>query len=122
VRQRFLALLWQGDLTPAEIVARLNLPPRRLRTLLASGPFRNALKLMRTVERSRQEIILTRTWADAIARLTELAKGEGETARKACLDLLALRRETDQADLTPPPQSESGGFAARGRDRGTHQW
>lgn len=107
-RTRLLTLLWEGRLTPPEICTALKITPRRLGELVAHRSFRRAVKGIETLGVYRRDLGLTRAAHVAVESLLSLACGAGETARKACLDLLRLRADYMPADQAHAalPQSD----------------
>ena len=94
-------------LSPQEIMERLDVCPARLRKMLAGKNL--ATRLAAEAELARQ-IVRHRTAADVhvmAGKLREIAFGEkSETARKACLALLAEGLGCDAAE-PPAPAAEA---------------
>ena len=96
--QELYEMLLDEDLSPEKIVARLNVRPSRLRQLLASKRLAARLKAVETVaDRKAVHTFISRI-ARAAGRLVKLVEsGRPETARKACLDVIATARQVHKS-------------------------
>jgi hypothetical protein len=101
-RRKLLRLLAEGDMTAAEIFSRLRLTPREAREMVTSDIFARELDALIAISAQQHRLTAQRSMTTALQSLTELARGEGETARKACLDLMNL------AEQAPAPELGAG--------------
>jgi hypothetical protein len=87
---KLLNEMWLGRKTPVEIVADLGMTMARLRLVLNGPSFRQGVEFLACMAEHRQRIVRAMGALRATESLLVLAAGEGETARRACVDLLAL--------------------------------
>ena len=96
--QELYEMLLDEDLSPEKVVARLNVRPSRLRQLLASKRLAARLKAVETVaDRKAVHTFISRI-AHVAGRLVKLVEsGRPETARRACLDVIATARQVHKS-------------------------
>ena len=85
-------MLLNKELTPQEIVERLGVRPSRLRQMLESKRLAERLGLVEQIAAMRADHATLSAVAAAAEKLAALAAKDGETGRKACLDVLAQAR------------------------------
>lgn len=103
--------LFAGEMEEREVLDKHNVKPHRYEQWLADERFVEYFerRIARACRESR--IILARFASGAAAKLVELAAtGKGETARKACLDIISLHTSAETKapqDKTLPEQEEA---------------
>ena len=86
--------LFNGQVSESEILKRNNISRFLFHKWLADENFIREFDNRIIVERMRNNANITRNVSNAIKHLKEMSeKMEGETARKACLDIIALEKE-----------------------------
>ncbi len=87
--QQLYEMLLEKDLSPHEIVSRLNVRPSRLRALLAGKRLMARLDVAEAVANRQAGHAVVSSVASAVRGLTALVESEkDETARKSCLDVI----------------------------------
>jgi DNA-binding MarR family transcriptional regulator len=105
-----LKLLRKGK-KPSEIMEELEIPPSRLRRMLASEGFKREIKLEKQLTRTMTSLQSARGSLAALERLGQLLLAENEeTARKVCMSLLEEDREL--AELLAAETRPGGGSPA----------
>ena len=96
--QELYGMLLDENLSPEQIVARLNVRPSRLRRLLASKRLAARLNAVESVADRRGVHALISRIGQAAGRLVKLVESERpETARKACLDVIGTARQVHKS-------------------------
>ena len=96
--QELYEMLLDEEISPEEVVARLNVRPSRLRQLLASKRLASRLKAVESVADRKAVHALISRLAHAAGGLVKLVEsGRPETARKACLDVIATARQVHRS-------------------------
>ncbi len=96
--------LFAGDLEERAILEKHQVKPQEYERWLANERFAGQLERRIAAALRRGRMILARNASNAATRLTELTRcDKGETARKACLDILGLQ----DAGLSSPESTGS---------------
>jgi len=116
--QELYVMLLEEQMTPHEIIARLNVRPSRLRELLASRRLASRLRLAESLAEERRGHAVAHEAGSAANKLGELIGSDRpETARKACLDVLEaaeeVRRRRVQQEWFPRWMSDAPGAPRR---------
>jgi hypothetical protein len=90
--QELCELLLNKELTPQGIVEQLGVKPYRLKQMLESKRLAARLEVVEQIAAMRSDRAILLAVEAAADKLAALAAGEGETGRKACLDVLAQGR------------------------------
>lgn len=112
IRRRLLSMLWRSEISPDEILAELNLPPSRMAALLHGKLIRKEIESLTFLAEKQQRLASHRASLSAVNALTALTAGTGETARKACLDLLTIAEQRRQ-DQPAPVRAEDSALEQR---------
>jgi len=92
--QQLYEMLLNKDLSPHEIVSRLNVRPSRLRQLLAGKRLVARLEVAESVANRQAGHGVVSSLASAVRKLTALTGSKkDETARKSCLDVMNTARQ-----------------------------
>lgn len=105
-RKKLLNLLWEAQFSPLEMLEKVHLPPSHAHRILKRPIFKKAVEALASLSHTRQRLMHARGALTAIQRLTALANGEGETARKACMDLLSLHKPAKSPKAAAPVPHE----------------
>ena len=96
--------LFVGELDEPAILKKHGVRPGQYERWLADESFTEQLELRIARALRQGRLVLARHAAQAAARLIELTRCQKEeTARKACLDVIALRHPTAPGPLTNDP-------------------
>jgi len=114
--QDLYELLMDGELSPHEIMARLNVRPSRLRRMLASKRLAARLAMAEAISaKSGGHAVVARA-GEAARKLACLIDADRpETARKACLDVLQTARGIYREAKSQGGSCAGGGSAKSGR-------
>ena len=120
--QDLYAMLLDEELTAEQVVARVGVKPSRLRRLLESKRMAARLAVVAEVAEARGEQALAAGQERAARKLAALAgQGEGETSRKACLDVMdkaqAIRSRRGLAEPVPGYNRWARDYRRRERSR-----
>lgn len=109
--------LFAGELDEQKILEKHKLSRKLYNKWLADEAFSSRLESRLEWEKRRFELMLVRKAGDAVSSLAKLAESEkGETARKACLDIITMQANhltgtpTTPGD-SPAPTPESPQFS-----------
>jgi len=105
--------LFEGELQEREILKKHNLSRKLYNNWLADEAFNRQLDRRAEWEHRKSAFRLARSARDAVSNLVKLAGSEkGETARKACLDIITISAnrsaagsETQADNPAPGPES-----------------
>ena len=105
--------LFVGRLEEPEIRENHNISRKLYEKWLADENFNSRLDQRKAWEYRRCEFMLARKTRQTVSMLVKLAElGKGETARKACIDIITMRANllagapvTPGDNPTPPPES-----------------
>jgi len=96
LQRRFLDRLFSGDGDEAAALRELGIPTWRYRRWLANAAFLEEMAFRIGAARRQWQLLVARYAPAAAARLIALTTDEKpETARKACLDVLALQQRLE---------------------------
>ncbi len=119
-KQRDLIDALADGKTPSEAIAECNVTPAVFRRWLGGEAFAAEMAVRQDIARRQSKLMLAKSATEAAANLIGLLKAEQpETARKACLDVLALtgtqaKKETAGIPLPQPkPQPLDEATAAK---------
>jgi hypothetical protein len=100
--------LFAADSDEQAVLKRHAVPRPLYEKWLADEQFSSQIEQRIANAYCQSRVILARSAADAAKRLVELTrKGEGETARKACLDIISQQHLADcKAPSSAPPTPE----------------
>ncbi len=87
---QLLEKVYEAQLAPRELAAACGMTLGEVAAWSARPGSAAALRGLRLLCDMQTQLILSRYRLHAAAKLLEIAQGEGETARKACVDLLKL--------------------------------
>ncbi len=112
--------LFEGKLKENEILQKHKVSRAAYNKWLADDNFIGEFDKRIEVSHMRNAAHIARDISKALVNLVELSKGQGETARKACLDIIALQSHAAaQTQIQPktneqsePPQSDLSPEAA----------
>lgn len=98
--QQLYEMLLNEDLSPQEIVSRLNVRPSRLRQLLAGKRLAARLQVAESVANRQAGHAVVSAVASAVRQLTALtSSNKDETARKSCLDVINTGRQVYKKEV-----------------------
>jgi hypothetical protein len=88
--RQLLEKVYEAQLAPRELASACGMTLSEVAAWSAKPAASAALRGLRLLCDMQTQLILSRYRLHAAAKLLEIAQGEGEIARKACVDLLKL--------------------------------
>lgn len=114
-RQQLAVLedLFTGELSEDAVIGKHGVSHSLYERWLADERFASQVDQRIDHAYRRSRIILARNAADVASRLAKLAReGQGETARKACLDIINLQDSTGRKISSDAPSTQEGSATA----------
>ena len=103
---KLIADLIAGEWGLEELAERHDITLEELARFAASGMTLRRLAALRQLADAQTQLTLSKHRQFAVAKLYELAQGDGETARKACVDLMKLDVKNAPTAAVKPPEPE----------------
>src|SRR5690606_8465055 len=101
---KLIADLIAGKWGLEELAERHDITLEELARFVASGMTLRRLAALRQLADAQTQLMLSKHRQFAVAKLYELAQGDGETARKACVDLMKLDVKNAPTATVRPPE------------------